>query len=461
MKRLVAISAVLASAWVSGAAYADAVSQATRMHRRLTGLNPSTATLDKMVKAIKSNDPNTAAMAAIDSDEQSAFYNYVAKSFISRDFDEDGNLTPLSDGIALFVAMTRDDIDFRYWLFGNMTAIGDAKWDHAIYDDPYQKNGGLPDPIPAVAVDSNRHYEQMEARGVDLKKHLVIIKQTDTLVDPTQMWAGHADTVPAGVLTTRAWASMYYNAGTNRAPIRFMLKLYLGEDIDYWHDTTIPDNEVRRDPSRAPGGDPAVYVNKCKGCHAGMDPMSRAFAYVDWDDVARKIKFTKPLKTDPSVACPVRNNNNQPEPALHSCIQCALNPEVTLSASSSYEDKLRCAVVTKYMNNKDTYANGYAVVNDHWMNQWTVGQNSRAGWPTKYGEKIYGDGPKQLGLMFAQSKQFARAMSKRVYQYVCLVNDFSNQVVEDKLTRLTDDFVKGGYKMKSLFAEAATQCMGD
>ena len=426
------------------AARADEISKAARMHRRLTGLNPSKATLDTMVTAIKTGKMVDAATAAIDDDNQSAFYNLFLPSFIGRDFDRDDNLLPLNDASALFVAMVRDDIDFREWLYGNITAVGDMAWDATIFDDPYKGRNNMPDPIKQPAVDSNRHYEMMQARKVDLKKHIKVVKQTDPIVDPQGRWAGNTDTVPAGVFTTRAFGSVYYNAGTNRSPIRFTLKNYLCDDIEAWHDTTVPDNEVRRDPSRSPGGEPAVFVNKCKGCHAGMDPMSRAFAYLDWDDAKRVGKFTKPTDATPFDK-----------------VQCAEGAEITLSDGATLDQKLQCAVVKKFLNNKETYPAGYPVVNDKWMNQWTGNNNARAGWPAAKGEKIFGTGPKALGRMFAQSRYFPRCMAKRALASVCFVTDFENQVVKDKWAKLTDDFVANGYKMKGLFAETATMCAGD
>lgn len=425
-------------------AAADEVAQAARIHRRLTGLNPSKAVLDGMVASIKGGDLAGAARLAIDNEQQSAFYNLFLPSFIGRDFDRDGNLTPLNDAGALFVAMVRDDLDFRQYLYANLTAVGDFQWDPAVYDDPYEGRDNRADPIKQPAADSNQHYEMLQTRQVDLKKHLKIVKQSDPLLDPGGLWAGQADSAPAGVYTTRGWASVFYNAGTNRSPIRFTLKNYFCEDIEAWHDTTVPDNEVRRDPARSPGGEPAVFVNKCKGCHAGMDPLSRAFAYLDWDDVKRQIKFTRPLPETP-----------------YDKVQCAEGAEVALTDSSTYEQKLQCAVVKKFLNNKETYPSGYVVTSDKWMNQWTDNNNARAGWPVKKGDKVFGHGPKQFGMMIAQSKAFPKCMAKRALQSVCFVTDFDNQVVKDKWARLTESFVESGYKMKGLFAETAAVCAGD
>jgi hypothetical protein len=422
---------LLATLAQAAPAQADEISQAYRMHRRLAGVNPSKSLLESMTQALKQGRPVDAAMLAIDNDEQSYFYNITLKKFFNPWFDEEGNnAIPLNDATATLIGMTRDDKSFQQMFSSNLLYIG-ANFDAAVASK-------IRPPEPG----NNLHYSQMEAQGVDLKKSLTAIRQTDVVMDPEQVFAGQ-DTVPAGVLTTRGWGSVYYQAGTNRAPVRFLLKNFLCQDIDAFHDTTVPDNEVRRDPDRAPGGESTVYNNKCKGCHAGMDPMSRAFSYLDYNDTTKRVVFTKP----------------KPETPFDQ-VKCATNPEITLTATSTYEEKLRCAVVTKYMNNKDSYPAGYVVTNDHWKNFWTGGNNARVGWPAKKGEVIEGDGPKALGLMFAQTKAFPRCMAQQVMQHVCLATDFESQVVKDKVARLAENFVVNNYNMKKLFAETAVMCMG-
>lgn len=460
------IACVGALALAASSAYGDDLSRAVRLHKRLTGLAPSEATTKKMVDLLKQDKAFDAALVAIDGvdqggDNQSGFWNIVLKDFFNRDFNKDGLKMPLNDGVALGIAMTRYGKDFRGYLYENLTAYG-ANWDPQL--DAFGRNNNgqscapigqgncMADPIRLPASDSNMHYEQLERRGADLKTVLILGPQTSPQLDPTQMWAGHTDFYPAGVLTTRAFAGTYYLAGTNRAAVRFSLKNYLCEDIEGWHDTTIPDNEVRRDPDRTPGDDPSVYRTKCAGCHAGMDPLSRAFAYLDWNPTPGKLVFTKPLPETPwqtvrDTMCAREGNQ--------------LVAEVTLSAASTYDDKLQCAVAEKYLNNKDTYPEGYVVKSDKWMNQWTDGHNASAGWPVARGEKIFGTGPKEYGRMLAQSRQFARCMPQRALKHLCLITDFESRVVQDKWDRLTQDFVKNGYKMKELLAQAATMCLGD
>lgn len=412
-------------------AFADEISQAYRMHRRLAGVNPSKTILDKMVEAIKGGRPQDAALIAIDNDEHSFFYNSTLKKFFNPWLDEEAsNAIPLSDASATLIGMTRDSKSFQQIFSSNLVYVGEGF------------TGELATRIRRPEPGNNLHYQAMEREGVDLKKHLVPIRQTDVLFDPEQRMAGDPG-VPAGLLTSRGWSSMYYQAGTNRAPVRFLLKNFLCQDIDAFHDTTVPDDEVRRDPDRAPGGESHVYNDKCKGCHAGMDPMSRAFAYLDWDDARRRMVYSKP-KADTAF----------------DKVLCAQGAEVTLTADSTYEDKLRCSVAKKYMNNRDTYPAGYVVKDDKWKNFWTGGNNARVGWPAKKGDVISGEGPKSLGIMFTQTKAFPRCMAQQVMGHVCLATSFESQIIQDKLTRLSDSFVANNFDMKKLFAETAALCMG-
>ncbi len=431
VRELALAIATAATTLVSAPAHADETSQAYRLHRRLAGVNPSKTILETMKLAIREGRAVDAARIAIDNEEHSFFYNATLKKFFNPWLDEEGNNSiPLNDATATLIGMTRDDKSFQQIFATNVSYVGTG------FDAAVAERIRPPEP------GNNLHYLQMEREGVDLKKVLTPIKQTDALLDPTQSMQGETG-VPAGILTSRGWASVYYQAGTNRAPVRFLLKNFLCQDIDAFHDTTVPDDEVRRDPDRAPGGESHVYNNKCKGCHAGMDPMSRAFAYLDFDDERRSMVYTRPTEATASEG-----------------VKCAEGSEVVLSPDSTFEDKLRCAVVKKYMNNKASYPEGYVVKNDQWKNFWTGGNNARVGWPAAKGQVIEGSGPKSLGLMFAQTKAFPRCMAKQVMAHVCLATDFESQIIKDKLDRLTEKFQAANFNMKSLFAETAVMCMG-
>ena len=97
-------------------------------------------------------------------------------------------------------------------------------------------------------------------------------------------------------------------------------------------DTTRAPDRIRQDVSRSPGGDSRVFMNNCIGCHTGMDPMSQAFAYHDYDETSGQLIYT------PGTVRP------------------------------------------KYFNNSDTFKFGYVTPNDNWDNYWREGPNRWINW---------------------------------------------------------------------------------
>jgi hypothetical protein len=96
----------------------------------------------------------------------------------------------------------------------------------------------------------------------------------------------------AGVITTRAAAQAFFIAGTNRAMFRFTLMNHMCRDLEQVMDTTLPPDRIRQDVSRSPGGDSRVFLNNCIGCHTGMDPLTQAFAYYNYDETSGAIVYT-------------------------------------------------------------------------------------------------------------------------------------------------------------------------
>ncbi|MCX6123659.1 MAG: hypothetical protein NTV34_02755 [Proteobacteria bacterium] len=62
------------------------------------------------------------------------------------------------------------------------------------------------------------------------------------------------------------------------------------------------DNWVGKDIERTPGGEFPTYLNKCSGCHSGMDAARGAFAFYDFAPYG-KVKFlgavSKKLNSNP------------------------------------------------------------------------------------------------------------------------------------------------------------------
>ncbi len=285
------------------------------------------------------------------------------------------------------------------------TVIGmvrdDVAFDRVLYDDILYVGRNVSG-VPAYSPSNNDHYAALESQGASLK---------DVLAQTTQSSAaGLPPEATAGVMTSRAAAQAFFIAGTNRAMFRFTLINHLCTDMEQVSDTTRPPDRVRQDVSRSPGGDSRLYLNNCVGCHSGMDPMVQAFAYHDWDEAGGRIIYT------PGIVRP------------------------------------------KYFHNKDTFPAGYSTPDDRWDNYWRKGRNSLLGWdPSLSGS---GQGAKSLGMELAHTDAFAGCQVKKVFRTVCF-RDPSDTQDRLKIQAMVGSFKTNGYKLKRVFAEAATYCMGD
>lgn len=375
-KELLAISLV---SIISTAALADARSQAYRLHNRLAGVPPTSTTLSQMEVLIKSGNVKQAALVAIDNQ---SFYNLTLKNWAKRWTNVDSSArVPLNDYVATVIGMVRDDTPFDQVLYG----------DHLYIAGPVT---GVT--IPAYSNKDNNQYIELENRFISLKDNLVRVSQSEK--------TGVTDT--AGVLTTRAAASAFFSAGTNRRMTRFTFMNFLCRDFEAVHDINIADFHVRRDVERNPGGDSRTYRNQCVGCHAGQDSIGGAWAYFDF--VGGEIKYTP-------------------------------------------------GTVVAKINKNNLYKDGFITTNDEWINMWATGQNSVLGWPTK----TEGKGARELGMMLSRSRAFAECMSSQVFELVCLRKP---KVSWDKaqIKNLADSFqADEKFSMKNLFAETSTLCLGE
>jgi hypothetical protein len=350
--------------------------QAYRLHSRLASVPPSPEVLAQMESLIMQGNGTAAALLAMDN---SSFYSVTLKNWASPWTNQDETVrVPLNDYTATVIGMVRDNVPFDQILYGDI-----------IY------TGGTTAGVPAYSPENNDHYAALETQAVDLKAALV--KNQQTILNPA---------IPdvAGAMTTRAFGEAYYEAGTNRAALRFTFMTYLCDDLEQMSDTSIPDFRVRRDVDRQPGGDAKVFRNKCAGCHAGMDALGGAFAHFDWD--GKKVVYSQ-------------------------------------------------AVVQKYSQNSTTFPDGFVTLDDGWMNLWTEGQNARVGW----GGAKTGNGVKEYGQMLAATEAFPLCMAKRAYSTVCL--DDLKKVDGAMMKPLADDFKADGFNLKNLFAAVALQCMGE
>jgi hypothetical protein len=360
-------------------AHADATSDraaATRLYTRITGVPPDATTLAAMQPLIASNPQGAAAMATA----APQFYNVTLKNIFLPATNRDQSVfVPLNDYVATAIGMIRDDVPFN-------TALS--------ADILYTVSGVS----PAASAGDNVHYATAETNNVDLSKNLAKSSQT----------AVYGNIAPAGLITTRASSSAFFVNGTNRAMFRFTLINHLCHDMEQVQDTSRPTDQIRQDVAPSPGGDSRVYLNTCVGCHSGMDPMARAFAYYNFDAVTT-------MKT---VYTPGTVN-------------------------------------AKYFINSSNNPFGFVTPDDTWSNRWRAGPNSVLGFDSTLPGT--GKGAASLGAELAASDAFADCQVQKAFKAVCLRAP-SSQADATAVGTIKAAFKANGYKMKQVFADAAVYC---
>ncbi len=380
LKRVAAVAALVA---LAAAAHAGPREQAKRIHDRIAGVPPSAAVLDAMEAEVAGGDTEAAAMIAMDNP---SFYSVTLKNLVTPWTNREQSVfEPLNDYTATVIGMVRDDLPFDTVLSADVLYVG---------------NPGLG--LPAASPSNNDHYEQMEARGVNLLTGLQRTTQSGVYGTPPA--------ATAGVMTSRAAAQSFFIAGTNRAMFRFTLMNYMCRDLEQVQDTSRAPDRIRQDVSRSPGGDARLFLNNCVGCHSGMDPMAQAFAYYTYDEAQGRMVYT--------------GGNVQP----------------------------------KYFNNDTTFAFGFRTPDDAWENRWRAGHNALLGWDGSLPGS--GNGAKSLGEEFGASDAFATCQVEKVFRTVCL-RDPQDEADRDQVESMTSSFRASGYRLKQSFADAAAYCMGN
>ena len=390
---------LMALALIAGDSYAGAREQALQIHNRIAGVPPSASVLAQMTTEVAAGRVADAVRIAM---ENEAFYSVTLKNLATPWTNRDRTVfAPLNDYTATVIGLVRDDADFRTLLYGNQLYVSNA--------------AGL----PGYSVNSNAHYEAIEAQGVSLKDTLVARDQTSLNGIPAD--------ATSGVITSRAAAKAFFIAGTNRAMFRFTLLNHLCRDLEQVHDTSLTPDFVRQDVSRSPGGDSRVYLNNCVGCHNGMDPMAKAYAYYDYEfDV----------DADPDGLAG----------SIHYNTEGTLDPDTN------------SRVEKKYRINSNTFKYGYVTTNDDWQNYWRQGMNKHLGWDQALPGK--GSGAKSMNMEIAHSQAFASCQVEKVFQNVCLRKP-ADTADHDKVSQITANFASSGYQLKQVFIDTADYCKGE
>ncbi|NRA44593.1 MAG: hypothetical protein HRU09_06510 [Oligoflexales bacterium] len=295
--------------------------------------------------------------------EQAMFLKTVY-SIATRWTSEESKLSPnpadhTSNDVALtVVGAAKDDINLR----------------SILYDDIVYTCTGIQ---PAFSPENMDHHNACAALPAEQWQN-ILVSSTQTSLVPDQPFA-------AGLTTLRGHCQIFANMGTNRSYIRFTLRHMLGEDIEGWQDLQVDDSCVGEDVPRAPGDETETYNKKCKACHAGMDCLRSAYAYIDWVE-----------NEDASF--------------------CSLTPGV---------------VAGKYSGNPgDDLARQLALptLNDSWELRWNQNDNAGAGWRDPnmqqypLGMKVQGTGPSELNRLLANTDQFHYNMAREILATVCNID---------------------------------------
>jgi len=366
---------------------ANSRDQAYTLHTRIAGVPPTPAVLNSMAQKIDTGQSIDAAYEAM---EDSNFYNTTLRNFVTPWTNKDQSVfADLNDYTATVIGLIRDERPFTQTLTADVVYVGASNLN-----------------LPAYAQNNNDHYIAMQEAGIDLGDPSQLVSTMQTQLPNTPLTTD----ATAGVLTTRAAAAEFFFAGTNRAMVRFTLMNYMCRDLEQLKDITRPSNFIRQDVSRAPGGDSAVFLNNCIGCHSGLDAVAKAFAYYDWDQNQAQIVYTP----------------NQ--------------------------------VTEKHLINSSNFPLGYVTTNDSWVNYWRNGPNTVLGWnPVGAGR---GSGAKSFGAEIAGSRAFSTCQVEKTFQQVCLREPTTGADLA-AVERIADVFENNQYSMKRVFAETAVHCMGN
>ncbi len=377
-----------------GTAYAGPREQAQRVHVRLAGVPPTESVLTSMTNKISSNDAIGAAMEAMDDKD---FYNVTLKNFAMPWTNEAQTVfAPLNDYVATVIGLVRDGdtIPFTEVLSGDVVYVATGVGS-----------------VPAYSMNNNDHYAQLESQGIDLQANLVNVTQSSVTTLPAA--------ATAGVMTSRAAAAAFLKDGTNRAMLRFTLMNHLCTDLEPIKDVTGTPDRVRQDVSRSPGGDSRIFMNACVGCHIGLDPLTQAFAYYDYDNTNTSIVYNDVGFVDPDSGSRVQGKN---------------------------------------LINEDNFKSGYITTNDDWSNYWRKGPNRSLGWSGSLPGS--GTGAKSMGQELAASDAFAACQVKKVFKNVCLRSPVDS-ADRTQISTMVNSFKTSNYNLKQVFAESAVYCMGN
>lgn len=411
--------AVLGLLTLAGSALAGPREQALQIHNRVAGVPPTETVLLQMTSLIEDNDVAGAVDLAM---ENESFYSVTLKTLATPWTNREQTVfAPLNDYTATVIGAVRDDLDFRTLLYGDIL---------------YTFNGaGTP-----YSNSNNDHYVDAENRHLAMKDETVLVKRTQSEV------TGLPSEAVSGVITSRAAARAFFIDGTNRAMFRFTLMNHLCRDMEQVHDVTRIPDFIRQDVSRSPGGDSRVFLNNCMGCHNGMDPMAKAYAYYDFE-------YQRPGPDENLTEEQLTERKNAGSIHYNTTNEVNSEGEVTNSR-----------VESKYLQNSSTFKPGYVTENSSWQNYWREGINTHLTWnwrpDVSSGSASSGTGASSMNKELAHSRAFAHCQVEKVFENVCLRTPADNDDLV-AIDAFTESFANSGFQLKQVFRDTANYCRGN
>lgn len=387
----------------SSVVHAGAREQAKRIHDRLAGVPPTNTVIDTMAACISGDD---ATCTAGGGDTSVSTDGFIVAAYLAMENPAFSNVT-----LKNFATPWTNEEQTVFAPLNDFTAtiIGfirdDRPFNAILSDDLVYTYVGSDSRISAYSMSNNIQYEDMEEFGIDLSSSANLDARTQS-----GMPGGIPAFATAGVTTTRAAAQSFFIDGTNRAMFRYTFMNQLCTDLEPIKDVTRTPDRIRQDVTRSPGGDSRIFNQECLGCHAGMDGMMGAFAYYEYDKVNGRLIYTDGV------------------------------------------------VQPKALINPDNFESGFVTTDDSWINYWRTGINGNLGWSGNNladPQPSTGNGAKSLGLELANTDAFASCQVKKVFRTVCF-REPSNA----ELSSISTAF-KSGYRMKQVFAGAASACKGN
>ena len=363
--------------------YADKASESkTRSLWKLlngTNLDPNSETFSKIDESIEDGRFKNAAMIAARSPESSMVTSVVRQMVTPLAGREVNFREPPGDFVLSWMVAAIEDIDVRD-LF-----LKEHRWSTTNSMDVTQNIAAVTEFLRTNVSDTQL------ANSIGSR-----------INDYGQNYIGDMD-YRIGVLTSLQYGQSIFLGGTNRRPIKKLVEDFLCvADIEQLMNFSIPDKWVGRDIPRSPGDDPLVYLNRCVGCHAGMDALRGAFAGYDF-------------------------SNNQFQWAN--------------------------TVSGKMNHNADVFPPGRWVDDDSWEHLgWlpiATKQSQKRNLASEESEEKY-YGPRPLVEMFMESPQFYRCMVQRAQKALCP----KAQPTEITLSQLAYDF-ESKQKITGMIANVA------